>query len=79
MVGASVRVTMSGAAGVEDGQVEHVIVDSARVVSWRAIGWVSGFVFGGFHEGWDMGEGGVPERRAARMRSFMVAVRWFVV
>lgn len=44
MVGASVRVTTSGAAGVDDGQVEHVIVDSARAVSWRAIEWVSGFV-----------------------------------
>ena len=39
------RVTMSGAAGVDDGQVEHVIVDSARAVSWRAIGWVSMFIF----------------------------------
>lgn len=44
VVGASVRVTTSGAAGVDDGQVEHVIVDSARAVNWRAIEWVSGFV-----------------------------------
>lgn len=45
VVGASVRVTMLGAAGVDDGQLEHVIVDSARAVSWRAIGWVSMFMF----------------------------------
>ncbi|OBT54871.1 hypothetical protein VE04_04686 [Pseudogymnoascus sp. 24MN13] len=38
VTGASVRVTMSGAAGVDDGQVEHVIVESARAVSWRAVG-----------------------------------------
>lgn len=33
VVGASVRVTMSGPAGVEEGQVEHVTVESARAVS----------------------------------------------
>lgn len=78
VVGASVRVTTSGAAGVDDGQVEHVIVDSARAVSWRAIEWVSGLVLA--VSSWGMcyeRKGEVPERRAARMTSFIVAVCWF--
>ncbi|OBT82757.1 hypothetical protein VE02_09924 [Pseudogymnoascus sp. 03VT05] len=33
VVGASVRVTTSGPAGVEEGQVEHVTVELARAVS----------------------------------------------
>ena len=33
VVGASVRVTTSGPAGVGEGQVEHVTVESARAVS----------------------------------------------
>jgi hypothetical protein len=54
---ASVRVTTSGAAGVEDGQLEHVIVDSARAVSWRAIGWVSWVCSGVFSSRFGYGRG----------------------